>query len=217
MLVTDSELDPAPREVLGCRLTSPSARGELRCLTGGSAPRGLAGPRVVATPTISRPGGRSVAVIVAPRAGIPRRALVDGGSRLAEQSRYRVVEGYVSAQVHERVGSSYWSWIERRRIAFWAAARGWRLAGMLEEERIGGSVGGRTVLDAALERVESGETDGLVVARLSHVGASLDEALRAIERVQAAGGTFVSVCDHIDLSTANGRQIVRILSAVADW
>lgn len=216
MLVADSELDPALREVVDSQATL-AAEGELQRLTRDTVPPEVTGPQAVATPTVSHPCSSSVTVIVAPSAAIRRRAIVAGRSPLSQRSRYRIVDGYVSAAGHERVGSPYWSWMERRRITLWASARGWRLVGMLEEHPIRGSVDTRTALNKALERVESGETDGLVVARLSHVGASLDEALRAIERVRAAGGTFASVCDQIDLSTANGQQILRTLSAVADW
>ena len=69
----------------------------------------------------------------------------------------------------------------------------------------------------ALERVESGESDGIVAVRLTQFGASLREALRSIERIEAAGGTFVSVGDGIDLSTPTGRLILRLLLSVAEW
>ena len=69
----------------------------------------------------------------------------------------------------------------------------------------------------ALHRVESGESDGIVAARLTQIGPSLGEALRSVERIQAAGGTFVSVGDGIDLSTPTGRLILRLLLSVAEW
>ena len=72
-------------------------------------------------------------------------------------------------------------------------------------------------LREALERVESGESDGIVAVRLTQFGASLREALRSIERIEAAGGTFVSVGDGIDLSTPTGRLILRLLLSVAEW
>jgi len=88
---------------------------------------------------------------------------------------------------------------------------------MFEEPAQNGSPDARPALDQALARVESRESDGVVVARLQDLGSSLGDALRAIERIQAAGGTFVSVCDGIDLGTATGRLILRLLLSVADW
>jgi DNA invertase Pin-like site-specific DNA recombinase len=43
------------------------------------------------------------------------------------------------------------------------------------------------------------------------------EAVDTIERIQAAGGTFVSVCDGIDLGTPSGRLILPLLVSVARW
>lgn len=91
------------------------------------------------------------------------------------------------------------------------------MAHMFEERAQSGSPDARPALDQALARVESRESDGVIVARLQDLGSSLGDALRAIERIQAAGGTFVSVCDGIDLGTATGRLIMRLLLSVADW
>jgi DNA invertase Pin-like site-specific DNA recombinase len=75
----------------------------------------------------------------------------------------------------------------------------------------------RVALEEALARVESRECEAIVVTRLHRIGDSLDNALCAIDRIQAAGGTFVSVLDGIDLSTADGRHVLRILLSVARW
>ena len=80
-----------------------------------------------------------------------------------------------------------------------------------------GQCGPRTALDQALARVESRESSGIVVTRLHRIGASLGEALDTIERIQAAGGTFVSVRDGIDLSTPGGRLVLRVLLSVTQW
>ena len=74
-----------------------------------------------------------------------------------------------------------------------------------------------SLLREALERVESGESDGLVVARFKNLGSSLDEAVAVLERIQAAGGRFVSVCDGIDLGVKDGRSDLRLLLSVLEW
>ena len=65
--------------------------------------------------------------------------------------------------------------------------------------------------------MESRESDGLVVARLRNLGSSLEEAVAVLERIQAAGGRFVSVCDGIDLGASNGHSILRLLLTVLEW
>lgn len=71
-------------------------------------------------------------------------------------------------------------------------------------------------LREAVERVESRESDGLVVARLRNLGSSLEEAVAVLERIRAAGGAFVSVCDGIDLSGSHGCLVMRLLLSVLD-
>jgi DNA invertase Pin-like site-specific DNA recombinase len=63
----------------------------------------------------------------------------------------------------------------------------------------------RPKLATAIARVEAGQSGGLVVSELDRFGRSLVDGLAAIERIQAAGGTFVSVNNGFDLSTDNGR------------
>lgn len=92
-----------------------------------------------------------------------------------------------------------------------AAQRGWRLARMLQDNS------GSDRLDDALGRIESGETDGLVVAHLADLGANLSEAVAAIDRIRAAGGTLLSVSDAIELGPNTGALIWRLLVSLAEW
>jgi DNA invertase Pin-like site-specific DNA recombinase len=46
------------------------------------------------------------------------------------------------------------------------------------------------------------------------LGSSLAEVLTVVERVQAAGGRFLSVSDGIDLDAETGRLALRVLVAL---
>ena len=129
----------------------------------------------------------------------------------------QLADGYVFSAEGEQPWGPNSAWIQRCQISRWADRHGWRLARVVEEPVVAGFRPRRVALREALERVESHESDGIVVARLNRVGRSLDEALDAIERIQAAGGTFVSVCDGVDLGTPAGRVILRLLLSVAAW
>jgi DNA invertase Pin-like site-specific DNA recombinase len=122
-----------------------------------------------------------------------------------------VVDGYIAPECGLPSAAS----VQRWQIAKWTAERGWRLGRVLQapEHRVDRC----PALSEALERVEAGESDGVVVVKLDHLGASLAQALAAIERIQAAGGAFASVRDGIDLSTQAGRTVLRMLLTVADW
>lgn len=92
-----------------------------------------------------------------------------------------------------------------------ATQRGWRLARILRHQS------GSDRLDEALLRIESGETDGLIVARLADLGPNLSEAVAAIDRIRAAGGTLLSIGDAIELGPNTGALIWRLLVSLAEW
>jgi DNA invertase Pin-like site-specific DNA recombinase len=124
-----------------------------------------------------------------------------------------LADGYICVSAERPSATS----IHRHHIVRWADGHGWRLARVVEDPVPTERGGRRAELGQALERVESRESDGIVVARLKSIGSSLDEALDAIERIQPAGGRFVSVCDGVDLGTRSGQSIFRLLVSVARW
>lgn len=122
-------------------------------------------------------------------------------------SRALVVDAYVRRPAVNPRGTEVLSTI------FESAAvnRGWRLARIVQHKT------GSNRLDEALQRIESGEIDGLVVARLADLGANLPEAVAAIDRIRAAGGTLLSVSDAIELGPSTGALIWRLLVSLAEW
>jgi site-specific DNA recombinase len=69
----------------------------------------------------------------------------------------------------------------------------------------------------AIERVESGESDGLVVAYASRFGRSQLDGLLAIDRIVKAGGVFVSAAEGLDYSTDIGRHMLRTMLSWGEW
>lgn len=74
----------------------------------------------------------------------------------------------------------------------------------------------RPSLLAAIEGVERGVYDGIIVAYLSRLGRNVREQLKAWDRVEAAGGRIIVVQEGIDTSTAAGRMHRTILLAIAE-
>lgn len=124
------------------------------------------------------------------------------------------MEGYIRPAAAGGVPGASLRTIHRWHITAWTRCRGWTLAQIVEEPATSSA---RSALEALFERVESGERDGLVVARLSQLGGSLRDAVEAIERIQAAGGAFVSVRDGIDSTTPAGQRDLRLLMAALWW
>lgn len=129
------------------------------------------------------------------------------------------LDGYVRvSQVRGREGDSFISPQQQRdRITQYVQAYGHELLVVHEELDESGARADRPQLLAAIERVERGEIDGIVVAKLDRFARSLVDGLRMIERIQDAGGTFVSVADGLDLSTDTGRLVLRIMLSLAEF
>ena len=74
----------------------------------------------------------------------------------------------------------------------------------------------RPSLLAAVEGVERGEYDGVIVAYLSRLGRSVREQLRAWDRVEAAGGKIICAQEGIDTSTPGGRFQRTVMLGMAE-
>lgn len=129
------------------------------------------------------------------------------------------LDGYVRvSQVRGRGGDTFISPAQQRdRIEAWASAFGHELLVVHEELDESGARADRPRLLEAIERVERGQSDGIVVAKLDRFARSLVDGLRLIERIQDAGGTFVSVADGLDLTTDTGRLVLRIMLSLAEF
>jgi DNA invertase Pin-like site-specific DNA recombinase len=130
-----------------------------------------------------------------------------------------LVDGYVRvSDVRGRAGESFISPADQaEQILAWAAMRGAEIGRVFEELDVSGARSDRPLLEQAVRRIEEGSSDGLVVAKLDRFGRSLMHGLMAVERIQAAGGTFVSVQNGFDISTDQGRLVLRLMLSWAEW
>src|SRR5215208_6940896 len=96
-----------------------------------------------------------------------------------------LVDGYVRvSQVGDREGARFISpRLQRQRIEQWAKLHRATVVVVHEELNESGARNDRPKLLEALGRIERGDTDGLVVARMDRFGRSLLDSLAAIERI----------------------------------
>ncbi|MGA8746450.1 MAG: recombinase family protein [Solirubrobacterales bacterium] len=130
-----------------------------------------------------------------------------------------ILDGYIRvSQVGGRRGDGFISpSVQREQIEAWTSSSGALLGEVFEELDESGGRPDRPLLMEAIERVECGESDGMVVAKLDRFGRSLLDGLGAIARIEAVGGTFVSVQDGFDLGTATGKLVLRIMFSIGEW
>jgi DNA invertase Pin-like site-specific DNA recombinase len=128
------------------------------------------------------------------------------------------MDGYIRvSKVGERTGEFFISpTVQRETIEGWAALRGVEIAAWHEDlDQLGGNLD-RPGLSAMLERIESNETEGVVVAkldRLSRFGAA--DTLKLVERIADAGGSIAAVDLGLDPTTPFGEFGMTMMLAMA--
>jgi site-specific DNA recombinase len=121
------------------------------------------------------------------------------------------------SKVGGRAGESFISpTVQRERIESWAQAHGHTLTWHEPEMDVSGGTMSRPVFDRIMERVRSGESDGVIVAKLDRFARTLVGALGTLEEFERCGAVLVSVADNIDLSTPMGKAFLRILLVFAE-
>src|SRR3990172_5113097 len=91
--------------------------------------------------------------------------------------------------LHGREGPSFVSpAVQRDSMLALSRARGWEITEVIEDLDQPGSRYDRPGFQRALGMIEHDEADGLIVSRLDRFARSLVDALRAIERINPAGG-----------------------------
>jgi DNA invertase Pin-like site-specific DNA recombinase len=130
-----------------------------------------------------------------------------------------LIDAYIRvSQVKGRSGASFISpSLQLERIQRWADLHGATILEVHEELDESGGRRDRPLLLRALDRVETGQTGGIVVARMDRFGRSLLDGLAAIQRIDDAGGIFVSVDNGLDIRTDTGRLVLRLMLSLAEY
>lgn len=101
---------------------------------------------------------------------------------------------------------------ELRRMA---TARGWTLGAVVEEKRSGRKM--RPARQQLVRDAKAGKYDAVMVWKLNRWGRSTPDLVTSIRELDAAGVTFISLKEGIDLSTPAGRLVADILAAIAEF
>jgi site-specific DNA recombinase len=128
------------------------------------------------------------------------------------------LDAYVRvSKVAGRSGASFISpEVQREQIGRWARAHGHTLSWHEPELDVSGGTMSRPVFDRIRERIRSGQSDGVIVAKLDRFARTLVGALSTLEEFERHGAVLVSVAENLDLSTPMGKAFLRILLVFAE-
>jgi site-specific DNA recombinase len=121
------------------------------------------------------------------------------------------------SKVAGRSGSSFISpELQRQQVEEYAQRHGHTLTVHEPELDVSGGKMRRVILDRVLQRIKDGQTEGIIVAKLSRFARTLIGGLTVLQDIQAAGGTLVTVAEDIDFSTRSGKLLGNILLSIAE-
>lgn len=128
------------------------------------------------------------------------------------------LEGYIRvSRVAGRSGDAFISPAEQReRIKAWARSQGHSIVKWHEDLDQPGSKIDRPGLSAAIERIEAGKGEGLVVARLDRFGRSVQDSANLLARIRDAGGVLCTVGEGIDTSGYMGKFLADLFAALGE-
>lgn len=88
--------------------------------------------------------------------------------------------------------------------------------GIFKESASGGDMD-REMLNWMLHEIYLRPGDTIVVWKLDRLGRSVKGLIEIVETIQKRGARLVSLNDHIDTETANGRLLFNIIASMAQW
>jgi len=128
------------------------------------------------------------------------------------------VVGYVRVSTDEQADSGAGLVAQKTAIKQEVERRRWELVEILEDSSASGkSMNGRPGLIKALEMVESGEAEGLLVAKLDRLSRSLLDFASLMVRAHDRGWNLVALDLGIDLSTPAGEFMANVMASAAQW
>ena len=128
------------------------------------------------------------------------------------------MDGYVRvSRIAGRQGESFISpEVQREKIEKWSALHEVEVGRWWEELDQSGGKMNRPMFQQALARCRSGDSDGIIVAKLDRFARSAIDALDAIRQLNEAGARLVSVEDGFDDSTPMGQFARGVLLLLAE-
>ncbi len=126
--------------------------------------------------------------------------------------------GYIRVSTDEQADSGLGLDAQRSTLRSECARRGWDLVRIAEDAGASGkSMNGRPALTDALQAVETGQADTLVVAKLDRLSRSLLDFAGLMERAHRKGWSLVALDLGVDTTTPAGELIANVMATFAQY
>lgn len=142
------------------------------------------------------------------------RTVKRGGS--APRGPMRVL-GYVRVSTDEQADSGAGLAAQRKAIADGCQMRGYELVEVLEDAGWSGKSLDRPGIASAIERLDAGEADALMVAKLDRLSRSLLDFAQLMARAQQKRWTIVALDLGVDTSTPAGEMMANVLATFSQF
>jgi len=125
--------------------------------------------------------------------------------------------GYCRVSTEEQASEGVSLGAQRERLAAYCTAHDHELVAVEVDKGISGKVKPeqRAGLARALDRVLSGEADGLIVLKLDRLSRSVRDVLDLADSAQRSKWRLVSLSEHLDTESPQGRFTLTLLAALA--
>jgi DNA invertase Pin-like site-specific DNA recombinase len=127
------------------------------------------------------------------------------------------VIGYLRVSTADQAESGAGLDAQRAAIVEHSAKRGWQIVGWAEDHASGKSLNGRPELAAAIERIERGDAEALVVAKLDRLARSVHDFSGIVVRSAKRGWSLVVVDLQLDMTEPAGKLMASILASFAEF
>ncbi|MCZ2847462.1 recombinase family protein [Modestobacter sp. VKM Ac-2978] len=127
----------------------------------------------------------------------------------------RPVVAYLRVSTDEQIQSGLGLDAQRAAVEQEAARRGWQVQYQVDEG-VSGKLRNRPALDCALARLEAGEAEALVVAKMDRLGRSVIQASDVLETARRQKWDLVVLDLGMDLTTPHGKAMAQMLAVFAE-
>jgi DNA invertase Pin-like site-specific DNA recombinase len=106
--------------------------------------------------------------------------------------------------------------MQLRELREYCGRRGWQVVGEYVD-KVSGTRERRQQLDALMAAAFEHRIDTVAVWKLDRFARSVKHLVNAVSELEAHGVAFVSLKDNLDFSTASGRLMFHVISAMAEF